>query len=131
MSPAIGEFGPPVLFVEDLERSKAFYVDALGFSLGFGDATSAGLFIGDVMFLLVTVPSASDMLPGETLGTTRGQRPVGLLNLFVENVDEAYERLRSMGISFIVDPTDREWGRRTAHLKDPDGFIWEISQSIE
>jgi uncharacterized glyoxalase superfamily protein PhnB len=131
MSPAIGEFGPPVLFVENLERAKAFYVDALGFSLGFEDPTSAGLFIGDVMFLLVTVPSASDMLPGEELGTTNGQRPVGLLNLFVENVDEAYERLRSLGIAFIVDPTDREWGRRTAHLKDPDGFIWEISQSIE
>ena len=68
MSPAIGEFGPPVLFVEDLERAKAFYVDALGFRLGFGDETSAGLFIGDVMFLLVTVPSASDMLPGEVVG---------------------------------------------------------------
>ena len=131
MSPAIGEFGPPVLFVEDLERAKAFYIDALGFSLEFGDDTSAGLIIGDVMFLLVTVPSASDMLPGEVLGTTRGQRPVGLLNIFVENVDEAYERLRSMGVAFIVDPMDRDWGRRTAHFKDPDGFIWEISQSIE
>jgi catechol 2,3-dioxygenase-like lactoylglutathione lyase family enzyme len=131
MSTAIGVFGPPVLFVEDLERAKEFYVGALGFSLAFEDPTSAGLLLGGDMFLLVTVPSAGEMLPGEELGTTNGQRPVGLLNIFVENVDEAYERLRSKDITFIVDPMDREWGRRTAHFKDPDGFIWEISQSIE
>jgi catechol 2,3-dioxygenase-like lactoylglutathione lyase family enzyme len=131
MSVAIGDFGPPVLFVEDLDRARSFYVDVLGFRLAFGDEGGVGLFIGDVMFLLVTVPSASDMLPGEVLGTTNGQRPVGLLNIFVENVDEAYELLRSRGVVFIVEPTDREWGRRTAHFKDPDGFIWEISQSIE
>jgi len=35
MSNAIAEFGPPVLFVEDLGRAKAFYVDTLGFTLGF------------------------------------------------------------------------------------------------
>jgi len=131
MSEAIGEFGPPVLFVEDLERTKNFYVGTLGFSLGFEDATSAGLFLGEEMFLLVTVPSASDMLPGEALGSPRGQRPVGLFNIFVENVDEAFANLNAKGVAFIVEPMDREWGRRTAHFKDPDGVIWEISQSIE
>jgi catechol 2,3-dioxygenase-like lactoylglutathione lyase family enzyme len=130
MSEAIGEFGPPVLFVEDLERARSFYVDVLGFSLGFGDDTSAGLFLGDVMFLLVTIPSALDLLPGEEVGTTRGQRAVGLFNIFVEDVDAAYALLRSRGVTFIVDPMDREWGRRTAHFKDPDGYVWEISQTI-
>jgi lactoylglutathione lyase len=131
MSEAIGTFGPPVLFVEDLARAQSFYADVLGFSFAFGDETSAGFMVGDDMFLIVTVPSASDMLPGETLGTSNGQRPVGLLNIFVENVDEAFALLRSKDVDFIVDPMDREWGRRTAHFKDPDGFIWEISQSIE
>jgi lactoylglutathione lyase len=130
MSVAIGEFGPPVLFIEDLERAKTFYIDVLGFSLAFEDPTSAGLLFGGDMFLLVTVPSATEMLPGEKLGTTNGQRPVGLFNIFVEDVDAVHERLVSKGVAFIVDPIDREWGRRTAHFKDPDGFIWEISQSI-
>jgi catechol 2,3-dioxygenase-like lactoylglutathione lyase family enzyme len=112
-------------------RARDFYVDVLGFSFGFEDETSAGVFLGDDLLLLVTVPSAADMLIGEDLGTPRNQRPVGLFNIFVEDVDVAYERLRSLGVTFIVDPTDRDWGRRTAHFKDPDGFIWEISQSIE
>jgi lactoylglutathione lyase len=131
MGAAIGELGPPVLFIEDVERSKAFYVDTLGFTLGFEDSTSAGLFVGDDMFMVVTVPSAEDMLTGETLSTPTGQRATGLFNIFVENVDEAFATLRAKGVEFIVDPIDRYWGRRTAHFKDPDGFVWEISQSIE
>jgi catechol 2,3-dioxygenase-like lactoylglutathione lyase family enzyme len=131
MGEAIGEFGPPVLFVEDLARTRDFYVETLGFSLGFEDETSAGVFLGEEMFILVTVPSASDMLPGQELGSPRGQRSVGLFNIFVENVDEAFAGLRSKGVDFIVEPMDREWGRRTAHFKDPEGVIWEISQSIE
>jgi catechol 2,3-dioxygenase-like lactoylglutathione lyase family enzyme len=131
MGEAIGHFGPPVLFIGDLEASKAFYVDVLGFTLGFGDSTSAGLFLGDEMFLLVTVPSAEDMLTGQTLGTPKDQRATGLFNIFVENVDETYAQLREKGVEFIVDPIDREWGRRTAHFKDPDGVVWEISHTIE
>ena len=131
MSYGYGEFGPMVLFVEDVVRARDFYVDVLGFSLGFEDETSAGVLLGDDLLLLVSVASAADMLVGEDLGTPRNQRPVGLFNIFVEDVDVAYERLRSMGVTFIVDPVNREWGRRTAHFKDPDGFIWEISQSID
>jgi lactoylglutathione lyase len=131
MGTAIGELGPPVLFIEDLARSKAFYVDILGFTLGFEDSTSAGLFVGDDMFMLVTVPSAEVMLTGETLSTPKDQRATGLFNIFVENVDEAFNQLKGKGVAFIVEPVDQYWGRRTAHFKDPDGVVWEISQSIE
>jgi lactoylglutathione lyase len=130
MGAVIGEFGPPVLFIEDLQRSKSFYVETLGFTLGFEDPTSAGILLGDDMLLLVTIPGA-EFLSAEDPTSPRGQRPVGLFNIFVENVDEVFETLRSRGVVFFLEPIDREWGRRTAHFKDPDGFIWEISQSIE
>jgi lactoylglutathione lyase len=83
------------------------------------------------MFLLTTVPSAEDMLPGQDLSSLRSQRPAGLFNIFVDNCDDAYELLRSRGVEFIVEPMDRPWGRRTAHFMDPDGVIWEISHSID
>jgi lactoylglutathione lyase len=131
MSAEFEGFGPPVLFVEDLAKSQAFYVETLGLRLAFGDETGAGLFLGDEMFLLTTVDSAADMLPGEDVSSLRSQRPAGLFNIFVENTDDAFELLRSKGVEFIVEPMDRPWGRRTAHFKDPDGVIWEISQSID
>jgi len=130
MGVALGGFGPSVLFIEDLERSKTFYVETLGFTLAFENASSAGVLLGDDMVLLVTIPGA-EFLSAQDPGTPRGQRPVGLFNIFVKDVDEAFEGLKSKGVEFFLDPIDREWGRRTAHFKDPDGFIWEISQSID
>jgi catechol 2,3-dioxygenase-like lactoylglutathione lyase family enzyme len=130
VSAALGEFGPAVLFIEDLEQSKNFYVDALGFTLAFEDSTSAGLLLGDDLMLLVTIPGA-EFLSSVDPSSPRGQRPVGLFNIFVKNVDEAFKTLKSKGVTFFLEPTDREWGRRTAHFKDPDGFLWEISQSID
>ena len=93
------EFGPPVLFVEDLAATKDFYLERLGFTLGFEDATSAGVFLGEEFLILVTIASASDMLPGQSLGSPRGQRSVGLFNIFVEDVDQTFEDRRPKGWS--------------------------------
>ena len=123
--------GPPVLFIKDLHQSTTFYVDVLGFTSVHEDDTSAAIMMGDDMVLLVTVASAADMLEGETPDSPLGQRPSGMFNLFVDNVDAEYDRLSMDGVEFIIAPMDRYWGRRTAHFKDPDGFIWEISQALE
>lgn len=38
-----------------------------------------------------------------------------------ENLDAAVDDLRSKGLSFVEDPTDRPWLWRQAYLKDPNG----------
>ena len=38
-----------------------------------------------------------------------------------ENLDEEVARLKSLGLSFTEDPTDREWLWRQAYLLDPNG----------
>ena len=58
----------------------------------------------------------------------RGARSV--LASTVEDVDAAYEELRSRGAEFIRPPEDRAWGLRCAHFKDPDGNVWEIHTPI-
>ena len=69
----------------------------------------------------------------EIVGRTRAPDPGGavdhtLLTLQVESVDETYESLKSKGVQFDVPPTDRpDWGARTAHFRDPDGNLIEVS----
>lgn len=130
MAAASMSMGPPVLFIEDLVRSRKFYVDVLGFALAHEDDTSIAITMGDDVVLLVTVKSAIEMLTSQTPESPLAQKPSGIFNLFVDDVDAEYDRLSKDGVIFIVAPTDRYWGRRTAHFKDPDGFIWEISQSL-
>lgn len=39
----------------------------------------------------------------------------------VENVDEAFERLKELNVKVIEPPTTRPWGARNMHFCDPDG----------
>ena len=122
--------GPPVLFISDLAQSKRFYCDILGFTLLFEDENSAGLQVGEDMLMLLDPDAAKDLLVGAT-GSPKGRAPMGVLNLFVDDVDAWYARLSEAGVEFLLDPRDRAWGRRTAHFSDPDGFVWEISKEID
>ena len=45
------------------------------------------------------------------------------LGFNVEDVDAEYERLKALGIKFVVIPTTYPWGSRAMHFRDPDGNI--------
>ncbi len=49
----------------------------------------------------------------------------------VENVDETHAQLVEKGVEFVVGPKDmKQWGIRTAHLRDPDGTLIELASSL-
>ena len=131
MATSGASMGPPVLFITDLERSKRFYCDILSFEVLFEDENSAGLRVGEDMLMLLDPEASKDLLVGAATGSPKGRAPMGVFNLFVDDVDAWYDRLCAAGIEFLLEPRDRAWGRRTAHFSDPDGFVWEISKEIE
>lgn len=131
MTATAASMGPPVLFISDLERSKRFYCDILTFTVLFEDENSAGLQVGNDMLMLLDPEASKDLLVGGATGSPKGRAPMGVFNLFVDDVDAWYARLSEAGVQFILEPQDRAWGRRTAHFSDPDGFVWEISKEID
>lgn len=130
MATTAATLGPPVLFISDLAQSKHFYCDLLTFELLFEDENSAGLQIGGDMLMLLDPEASKDLIGGAT-GSPKGRAPMGVFNLFVDDVDAWFTRLSDAGVEFLLEPQDRAWGRRTAHFVDPDGFVWEISKEIE
>ena len=48
----------------------------------------------------------------------------------VDDVDRAYTELIGAGATPAVPPTDRPWGQRTAYVRDPDGHLVELAQSL-
>jgi len=40
--------------------------------------------------------------------------------LLVDDVDEAYKKLKAKGVKFATEPKDQYWGGRTAAFLDPD-----------
>jgi methylmalonyl-CoA/ethylmalonyl-CoA epimerase len=110
----IQNLGQIALTVRDMERSVAFYRDALGLRFLFAPApTLAFLMIGDVR-LMLSAPEG-DFVPG---GST-------VLYLRVADMDAEHEALVGRGVAFIDAPhliarmPDHElW---MCFFRDPDG----------
>ena len=120
-----------VLFVADLGRARDFYANVMGLEcVNSQDGVDAYFKIGAGGILLIAREAADDLLGPVDVdhGPSRGGRFV--MATTVDDVDAAYEELRSKGAEFIRAPQDRHWGLRCAHFKDPDGNVWEIHAPV-
>jgi catechol 2,3-dioxygenase-like lactoylglutathione lyase family enzyme len=125
----ISSMDVPVLFVEDVARSTAFYRDALGLELRFADDDSAAFALGNVTLIVLDERSASDQVGGP-VSVPRATGPSVQLCAFVDDVDAAHAELVARGVTILHPPVDQPWGRRTVFFSDPDGHVWELSQEI-
>jgi catechol 2,3-dioxygenase-like lactoylglutathione lyase family enzyme len=116
-----------VLFVKDLDRARDFYQNVMGLESERADDNSV-FQLGPDGLMLIEHATADDLLSPEDVDheAARGARSV--IATGVEDVDAAYEELRSKGVEFIRTPETRSWGMRCAHFKDPDGNVWEINK---
>ena len=116
------------LGVRDVERSRAFYVDGLGFRsvlhlageisfvqcapgqlLALWDVTQMPSEYGDVAH----GPSAPPVSLGHNVATA-------------EEVERSYAAALAAGATSVSAPTVREWGGVSACVADPDGFRWDL-----
>jgi lactoylglutathione lyase len=120
--------GYVILFVQDLERSVAFYRDVIGvpFRLegdGYVEFATQGARFG------LYDRSRLEELTGQ--GTEPPRAPGGEVVFLVEDVDAEAARLRAAGATILTGPVDRAWGHRTLHVEDPDGFVVELAEEIQ
>jgi len=122
------------LLVSNFRESFVFYRDILGFTPSFGDendvyadfdANGVPLALFQRELMAQAVGTADHPVPA-----TADQDRFALI-FTVEDVDKTYRRLQSKGVRFVTEPQDRpEWGIRTAHFRDPDGYLLEINCAI-
>jgi lactoylglutathione lyase len=127
---ALNRIDVAVLLVADLERAMVFYQNTLELPLTFSDASSAYFQLEGASLLLLTVPGAQDLLSSDAVAPQHPPQAVSQLVSFVEDVDAVYADLSAKGVQFVRPPTDRAWGMRTAHFRDPEGNIWEIARPL-
>jgi catechol 2,3-dioxygenase-like lactoylglutathione lyase family enzyme len=121
--------GAITLFVEDLEKSRGFYRDALGLRMVFEDDASAAFALGSLIVNLLVVPAARELIePGSVAGPDAGAR--FQLTIEVHDVDAVCAQLADVGVTLLNGPMDRPWGLRTASFVDPAGHIWEIAAPL-
>ena len=129
MDAALKGVGAIILFVADLQRSKAFYHEVLGLDVEFEDDDSVGFKLDGLAFIVLQVDRAREQLQGEPTATP-SMGATAFLTTFTDGVDALHADLVERGIAFFQKPTDQPWGMRTAYFKDPDGHVWEVAQAI-
>jgi len=117
------------LAVRDLDATRRFYVDGLGWA-------PAMFVAGEVLMFragehLVLSLWAEQSFEAEVGPIARG---VGVMPLTLahnvatrEEVDEVLATARAAGADPVSDAQDRDWGGYTGYFGDPDGFRWEVA----
>ena len=116
-----------VLFVEDLDRSLAFYVDVLGCLVSHRHDPYAQLHTGTTRLAFYTRDAMSETL-GVPLARPADDAPAFEIGFKFDDVDAVYEDLVARGVPSVSPPIDQPWGQRTAWVRDPDGNLVELVQ---
>ena len=117
------------LFVEDTERSRAFYEKAFDLEPAHQDETGAMYRLENTLLFLTKSSEAHTMIAPAAVGSP-ANGPRHVFAIIVEDVDAVCSELTGKGITLLNGPEDRSWGMRTANIQDPDGYVWEIATEI-
>ena len=117
------------LAVRDLDASRRFYLDGLGWSAAV-DVPGEVLMVqvGERVMLSLWDEHAFEAEVGP-VARGEGVAPLTLAHnvATVEEVDDVLETARAAGASTVSTPERREWGGYTGYFADPDGFRWEVA----
>ena len=117
------------LAVRDLDASRAFYVDGLGWVPELDVPGEVVMFAaGERLVLALWDLEAFEAEVGAPARTGAGVPPVALAH----NVATPAEVRVVLGLAAdagaqVSGPVSREWGGFTGYFADPDGFRWEVA----
>ena len=105
-------------FVSDLARSKRFYGEVLGWTLGTDEPGVAGFQFGSGYLVAIQDerPPADRLYPGGMSVAVK-----------VDDLDAQHARLAGHGIE-VGSIRSQPWGERSFSFADPDGYEWVYGQ---
>ena len=119
------------LGVADLERSRRFYEDGLGWRRGNAHAEVVffqlggailGLFARDALAADARLPAAGSGFGGITLAYNARTRA---------EVDAVLAEAQAAGARILKPAEDAFWGGYSGYFADPDGHPWEVAWNPE
>ncbi len=117
------------LVVRDLEASRAFYVDGLGWPADFyAPGQVLMVKVADRVVLSLWQEDAAREEIG-AIARGEGAPPFTLAHNVreLDDVDRVVHEAVAAGATLVSEPVTRDWGGRSGYVADPDGFLWEIA----
>lgn len=116
------------LAVTDLDATRRFYVDGLGWHPEL-DVPGEVLMFRTGEHLVLSLWERSHFAEEVGEPTMTGIAPITLAHNLAtkEAVDVVLAKARSAGADPVAEAVEREWGGYTGYFGDPDGYRWEIA----
>ncbi len=117
------------LVVTDLDVTRKFYVDGLGWEPELDMPGEVLMFrVAEKVVLSMWVESGFVEEVGHA-PARGGVPPITLAHNLAttQGVDTVLEQARVAGARHVADAVEREWGGYTGYFADPDGFRWEVA----
>jgi len=125
MDPRLSFFS---LVVRDVARSRAFYVENLGWPTELEVPEEVVMIrVGEKLVLSLWQESAAvdeigPVVRGGTLPFTLAHNVAS-----PAEVDRVLVEVKEAGAQVVSEPVTRDWGGYSGYFTDPDGFRWEVA----
>jgi PhnB protein len=122
----------PYLYVDGASDAIDFYTSVLGARERMrmagpdGKVGHAEIEIGDSLVMLADEHPQMDIRGPKTIGGT----PFSI-NVYVEDVDDVFEKALSKGATSLRPVEDRFYGDRSGQFEDPFGHHWSVATHVE
>lgn len=116
----------PVLFVDDIERSKIFYTSVLGMAVVMDFGINVTL---DSGIALWQIPLGHQLGAHNKEAVKTGYSPFELC-FETNDLDQAFAELHQAETRFLHEIHEENWGQRTVRFFDPDGHLVEIGEAM-
>lgn len=114
------------LLAKDVSRLRHFYQTL--FQIDIDDSNIHIVIpLEGVNLIIWAASEMENMVPGSMAHAGTGNTT---LNVQVENVDAHYERLKTLDITWLKQPTTFPWGRRAMWFRDPEDNIVIFYQNL-
>jgi len=114
----------PIIVTADLDRLLAFYTELLG-------ATEVMRFPEDgPVFYVGLELGNSELGLSSDASVVAGDPGRMLLSIDVADVDGLLSKVEAFGGEAPSPSNDMPWGQRVAHIKDPDGNVVNLTQTL-
>ena len=119
------------IITDDVERLAAFYARLVGLPVTLNEyyvevpagPMSVGFSKRRYTEYHRNLPTAATDRAAEG-GQDRG--PEVILDFLVNAVDAEYERIKALGVEWVLPPTTQPWGNRSMIFRDPEGNLINV-----
>ena len=115
------------IVTDDVERLAAFYARLVGVPVPLNEyyvEVHAGLM--SVGFSKRRFTEYHRSCPAGAKDSAQDRRPETILDFLITDVDAEYERVKALGVEWVMPPTTQPWGNRSMMFRDPEGNLINV-----